>query len=114
MAVMLPTIMKNLFSRPETRLYPAEVRELYPHTRGHIEFEEEKCVFCTMCAKRCPSGAITVDRDNKTWTLEPFRCIVCETCIEGCPREAIKLIEQWRTPACAKPTEVYRSAAKQV
>lgn len=111
MAVMLPTIMKNLFSRPETRLYPAEVRESFPHARGHIEFDEEKCSFCTLCAKKCPAAAISVNRADKTWTLEPFRCIVCEACIEGCPKDAIKLVEKWRTPAYSKNTEVHQGAA---
>ena len=29
-----------------------------------------KCVYCTLCAKKCPAGALTVDRAAKTWTLD--------------------------------------------
>jgi ech hydrogenase subunit F len=107
MAVMLPNIMKNLFSRPETRLYPAEERILYPHTRGHIEFDADKCNYCTLCSKKCPADAIKVDRANKTWILDSYRCIVCAACVEDCPKEAIQMIEQWRTPAFSKTVEVY-------
>ena len=29
-----------------------------------------KCVYCTLCAKKCPQSAITVDRQAKTWKLD--------------------------------------------
>lgn len=113
MAVMLPTIMKNLFSKPETRLYPAEERILYPQTRGHIEFYSDKCIFCTLCAKRCPADAIKVDRAGKTLTFQPFRCIVCAACVEGCPQGAIGLVEKWRTPEFSKPVEVHQGVVEE-
>jgi Formate hydrogenlyase subunit 6/NADH:ubiquinone oxidoreductase 23 kD subunit (chain I) len=109
MAAMLPTIIRNLLSRPETRMYPTEIRKLWPGARGHIEFEAEKCIFCSLCSKRCPSGAISVDRENREWTLDPYRCIVCGTCIEGCPKGAIELVEQWRAPAFVKNVEAYQA-----
>ena len=36
---MSVTIMRNLFSRPATRLYPTRVKEPHctPQSRGHIE-----------------------------------------------------------------------------
>jgi ech hydrogenase subunit F len=113
MAVMLPTIMKNLFSKPETRLYPVEERTLYPNARGHIEFYSDKCSFCTLCAKRCPADAIKVDRANKTLTFQPFRCIVCVACIEGCPKSAIGLVEKWHTPEFTKSIEVHEGPVEE-
>lgn len=98
MAKMISTVIKNLGSRPRTRLYPAVERQLPPNTRGHIDFDMEKCIFCTLCAKRCPADAIVVDRKGKTLDFNPFRCIVCEYCLEGCAKDAITLCEQWRTP----------------
>jgi ech hydrogenase subunit F len=109
MAVMFPNIMKNLFSRPQTRLYPAEERVLSPNTRGHIEFDVDKCSFCTLCAKKCPAAAIKVDRANKVWTLDTFRCIVCSVCVEDCPKDAIQMIEKWRPPAYSKTLEVHEA-----
>ena len=110
MPVMLPTIMKNLFSKPDTRLYPVEERILYPKVRGHVEFNSDKCIFCTLCAKRCPADAIEVDRDSKTLTFQPFRCIVCAACVEGCPKDAIAVVEKWHAPEYEKTSEVHQGA----
>ena len=48
-----------------------------------------KCVYCTICAKKCPAGALTVDRAAKTWTLDEDSCVGCGTCAEACPKKAI-------------------------
>lgn len=107
MATMFSTIVKNLNHGPRTRLYPAEKRELPAGCRGHIEWDMEKCVFCTLCAKRCPANAISVDRKGKTLVFNPFRCIVCESCLEGCAKDAISLFEHWRAPAAGLFLQTY-------
>jgi ech hydrogenase subunit F len=107
MTTMISTIIKNLSSHPRTRLYPNEVRQLPAGSRGHIEFDVGKCVFCTLCAKRCPADAISVDRKGKTLVFDPYRCIVCESCIEGCAKEAIALFEQWRAPVMALHSQTF-------
>ena len=48
-----------------------------------------KCVYCTICAKKCPAGALEVDRANKTWKLDEDNCVGCGTCAEACPKKAI-------------------------
>ncbi|MGI5976908.1 MAG: 4Fe-4S binding protein [Candidatus Limivicinus sp.] len=48
-----------------------------------------KCVYCTLCAKKCPQGAITVDRANKTWKCNYDECVGCGTCISSCPKKAL-------------------------
>jgi Formate hydrogenlyase subunit 6/NADH:ubiquinone oxidoreductase 23 kD subunit (chain I) len=106
MAIMIPTLIKNITSRPKTRLYPAEERTLFPGSRGHIEFDSEKCIFCSLCEKRCPAKAIVVDRKTKTLVFYPFRCIVCEACTEACTKSAITLKEKWRSPATTKGIEI--------
>ncbi|MEN6351346.1 MAG: 4Fe-4S binding protein [Syntrophomonas sp.] len=98
MAAIISTVFKNLSSRPRTRMYPFEERQLPMGSRGHIEFDMSKCVFCTLCAKRCPADAIHVDRKGKTLEFNPFRCIVCEFCLEGCAKDAISLFQLWRAP----------------
>lgn len=109
MVTMISTIMRNLSNRPRTRLYPSEERQLPAGSRGHIEFDMGKCIFCTLCAKRCPADAVSVDRKEKILVFDPFRCIVCESCIEGCTKEAILLHEQWDTPVTELNKRTYMS-----
>lgn len=49
------------------------------------------CVFCTLCAKKCPQEAITVDRPNKLWTLDKEKCVSCGICAESCPKKSITM-----------------------
>ena len=51
----------------------------------------EGCVYCTLCAKKCPVGAIEVDRANKSWTIKHEDCIKCGACIDGCPKKALSM-----------------------
>lgn len=51
--------------------------------------DPSRCVFCTLCAKKCPAGAIEVDRVNKTWKLDEEKCVGCGTCAEVCPKKCI-------------------------
>ena len=64
-----PIALKNLFSKPATCNYPAEPA-IYPErSRGHIEINIDDCIMCGMCMRKCPSGAIKVDRNTKTWSI---------------------------------------------
>ena len=46
-----------------------------PREDGKPVSDPSKCVYCTLCAKRCPAGAIEVDRANKTWKLDDEKCV---------------------------------------
>ncbi len=50
-----------------------------------------KCVYCTLCAKKCPDGALTVDRAARRWTLDEDSCVACGTCATVCPKNAIEI-----------------------
>lgn len=113
MAIMIPNLIKNLTHRPRTRLYPQEVRQLPLGARGHIEFDMEKCIFCSLCAKCCPADAIIVDRKGKSLTFAPLRCIVCEACIEGCAKDAIDIFEQWRAPVTVVFSQINTAPAQE-
>ena len=51
----------------------------------------DDCVFCTLCAKKCPAGAITVDRAEKKWEIDRDACVKCGVCIQACPKKTLKM-----------------------
>lgn len=51
-----------------------------------VRLDDEKCVGCTNCIKRCPTEAIRV-RNKKAYIISD-RCIDCGECIRVCPQHA--------------------------
>ena len=85
------TALKNLFSPPVTRPYPEQPREYPERTRGHVEIDIDTCILCGLCSRKCPTGAITVNRAEKTWKIERFGCIQCGCCVETCPKKCLTM-----------------------
>ena len=78
---MMKEIARNTVCGPVTRNYPAVKRPPFPGERGKLVMEEGKCIFCGICAKKCPSHALTVTRKpEQSWKFERFRCILCGSC----------------------------------
>lgn len=65
------------------------------------------CVLCGLCARRCPTGALTVDRKAGTWTVNRAECLQCGNCVNGCPKKSLALIPENGHPE----TEVYTKSA---
>ncbi len=78
------TALKNLFSKPATRQYPQVPREYPARSRGHVEIDMETCILCGLCSRKCPSGAITVDRAAGTWSIDRMGCVQCGACMDAC------------------------------
>ena len=84
---------------PKAEAAPAA--PVQPRDDGKPVQDPSKCVYCTLCAKKCPAGALTVDRAAKTWTaltvdraaktwtLDEDACVACGTCAGVCPKDAI-------------------------
>lgn len=85
---------RGLFQKPVTNRYPFEPRTYFPATRGALVLEETKCTLCVLCEKRCPTGALRVDRTGKTWAIERLKCISCGYCVEVCPKKCLRLDSQ--------------------
>ncbi len=88
---MLGRSFRNLVSKPATRLYPVEVRPPFPGARGQIAVDIESCVFCGLCARKCPTVAIAVAREHKRLTIEHLRCIACGVCVDACNKDSLRM-----------------------
>jgi NADH-quinone oxidoreductase subunit I len=100
----LAMVLKHLFRRRDTVLYPEERPYLPPRFRGRIVLTrdpsgEERCVACYLCAVVCPVDCIALQatedesgRRYPEWFRINFsRCIFCGFCEEACPTRAIQL-----------------------
>ena len=54
----------------------------------HYEIQPDKCKGCTMCARKCPAGAIT-GKVKEPHVIDQSKCIKCGACMEGCKFSAI-------------------------
>ena len=89
-----------------TLQYPTEKTQRSQRWRGlhRLKVDEKgelKCVACGLCARICPSEAITIvpyEEEGKTrypkkFVIDELRCIFCGFCQEACPEGAIELTE---------------------
>jgi ech hydrogenase subunit F len=104
--VMLKTATKNLFTKSACKMYPVQEPVLFERTRGRIEMESSKCILCTLCAKRCPTGAIVVDKEKSTWQIDRFKCILCGSCAESCRPNALRMDKHYTGPVSTNRIEI--------
>lgn len=70
---------------------PAQWMTPAPRDDGKPVNDPSKCIYCGICAKKCPASAITVDRAAKSWQVDYDACVACGTCAESCPKKCITL-----------------------
>lgn len=98
--------LKGLFKEPETVQYPARKKEPPAGLKGHVENNVGDCILCGICAKRCPCGAIQVDKPARTWSIDRFRCVQCGSCVRECPKQCLAMEPTYAAPATTKSTRV--------
>ncbi len=101
---MSKIVLKSLFQKPVTRLYPFVARNYYAGSRGHIRIEIKDCIFCGICERKCPTSAIKVVRNDKTWEIDRLGCVSCNFCVEVCPKKCL-FMENTYSPAQAVKTK---------
>jgi formate hydrogenlyase subunit 6/NADH:ubiquinone oxidoreductase subunit I len=99
---MTKTVIKNLFSRPATLMYPAKPAKKTNLTRGHVSIKPEGCITCRSCQRKCPTQAICVEVKEKTWQIDQMRCVVCSACVEVCPTKCLTMETQYRPAMTAR------------
>lgn len=104
---MAKLTLRSALRRPATRGYPLEARRIIPDSRGLLVFAKANCVFCSVCRKKCPTGAIGVHRNQKKWTIDRLRCISCGYCVESCPKHCLSLSTDIAAPTVTKDRDTY-------
>lgn len=100
-------ILKTLFKKPATKGYPFVAREFPERTRGSVVIDIDDCIFCGMCMRKCPSSAITVDREKHTWSIDRMGCVQCENCVVNCPKKCLHTDVHYTTPDFSKTVDVF-------
>jgi formate hydrogenlyase subunit 6/NADH:ubiquinone oxidoreductase subunit I len=103
-------ILTSLFRKPATVLYPFCPAKISKDARGLIAIDISKCIYCGICVRKCPTGALAVDRGSKSWQIDRLKCIWCGACVEVCPKKCLVQNSEYSKPTCAKNIEVFKNA----
>jgi ferredoxin len=61
-------------------------------SRFIVDYLEDSCVHCGICAEFCPSGALTFSEQRLSVNSE--KCIGCGLCVSHCPEDTMRLIQR--------------------
>jgi formate hydrogenlyase subunit 6/NADH:ubiquinone oxidoreductase subunit I len=111
------TILKQLFQKPATNIFPAkyapastlsfldrvakqEVKlhppvTVPPRFRGKIAYDRENCIGCQQCYKICPTKAIEWLPEEKKVRVFVSRCCFCAQCVDICPVNTLAMTEEF-------------------
>ena len=87
-----PVITSLMYFREEYEAHINEKRCPAKVCRALISYEIQKdfCTGCTVCARNCPTNAITGER-RQTHFIDPDTCVRCGICMQVCNFNAIEI-----------------------
>ncbi|MBS7288102.1 MAG: NADH-quinone oxidoreductase subunit I [Candidatus Freyarchaeota archaeon] len=111
-AAITPELLKHLLKKPATVFYPFEKLPVPERYRGRHIYHVNRCNGCSLCARDCPTGAITMVPDirpegQRTKTGKRPRiflaaCMFCGQCVLSCPNNAIEMTGDYELAAYSK------------
>jgi formate hydrogenlyase subunit 6/NADH:ubiquinone oxidoreductase subunit I len=109
---MIKSSLRNLVSRPYTVRYPYEDTHIPANNRGRVVWDMQKCIWCHLCEKNCPTKAITTDKQAKTQTIVRVRCIQCRLCADICPKKTITMEARYSSPGEHREVHTYHQGTE--
>jgi NADH-quinone oxidoreductase subunit I len=119
-------VLKYMFKKPVTELYPEHKRKLPERSRGRHYLTKwndglDRCVGCELCSIVCPSQAIYVkpaannpedphskgERYAEDFQINMLRCIFCGYCEEACPTGALILGNEYELAGYTRESLIY-------
>ncbi|MDR2457682.1 MAG: 4Fe-4S binding protein [Clostridiales Family XIII bacterium] len=82
----MPDVQKtvDIISIPVVEKKPANEER-----KAKIPKVSDTCIYCSLCEKKCPSEAISVDRNDRKWSISAEKCTSCGICIDICPKDSL-------------------------
>jgi len=90
---MIAEVLRTIFRKPATNLYPYEKLDMPEKFRGKLKFYPEKCIGCKLCMRDCPTNAIRINKlpDGRFEAeIDLDKCIYCAQCVDSCPKGALE------------------------
>ena len=67
----------------------------------HFDIDKNRCIGCSLCAKKCPVSCISGSREEK-YTINQLPCVKCGNCQDVCPVKAVSKVPGMHPEIAAK------------
>ncbi|MCL2479049.1 MAG: 4Fe-4S binding protein [Treponema sp.] len=108
---MVKTILGSLLHKEATQAYPYKPMPKAPLVRGQISIDIDVCIFCGICSKKCPTHALAVDRNARSWEIKRFECIICGEYTSVCPKKCLHMLQELTLSSSEKISDKFTGAA---